>query len=119
MGNTDKIHQMGLYEEYLESIKQQTKWIEVRLNDEKRQKIKIGDFIEFTKVPQLDESIIVKVTDLKKYKSFKDMYLDSPFAAFGCEGWTLEELVKGTYEIYSIDQEREFGALAIGVKYID
>jgi ASC-1-like (ASCH) protein len=38
---------MGLYSEYFIAIKEGKKQVEVRLNDEKRRKIKVGDTIEF------------------------------------------------------------------------
>lgn len=46
--------QMGLYGEYFQAIKEGKKIIEVRLNDEKRRKIRVGDAIQFFKVPQQD-----------------------------------------------------------------
>ena len=44
------IHQMGLYEEPFQSIKAERKTIEVRLNDDKRKKLRVGDQIVFTKL---------------------------------------------------------------------
>lgn len=41
------MHQMRLHPEPFEKIKNGTKIIEMRLNDEKRQKVQIGDKIEF------------------------------------------------------------------------
>lgn len=111
------IHQMGLYGEYFNSIKEGKKTVEVRLNDEKRRKIRIGDTIEFIKVPEQDETIKVQVTNLKTYDTFKDMYEDIPFGEFGCEGWSMKEMIEGTYEIYSPEQEKEWGTLAIKIKY--
>ena len=111
------IHQMGLYQEYFQSIKEGKKKIEVRLNDEKRRKIKVGDTIEFTRVPEQDETIHVKVTDLQIYESLQAMYEDIPFREFDCEGWTMQEMIDGTYEIYTPEQEKEWGALAIAIKY--
>ena len=45
------------------------------------------------------------------------MYEDIPFKDFDCEGWTMSEMVDGTYEIYSLEQEKEWGTLAIIIKY--
>jgi ASC-1-like (ASCH) protein len=45
------LHRMGLYGEYFQSIIDEKKKIEVRLNDDKRRKIQVGDMIEFVKVP--------------------------------------------------------------------
>ncbi|KQL50386.1 hypothetical protein AN964_22220 [Heyndrickxia shackletonii] len=111
------MHQMGLYGEYFEAIKKGKKKVEVRLNDEKRRKIKIGDTIKFIKVPEQDETLQVQVTELRTYNTFKEMYESIPFEDFDCEGWSMEEMVNGTYDIYTPEQEREWGSLAITIKY--
>ncbi|MBB2479408.1 ASCH domain-containing protein [Bacillus sp. APMAM] len=111
------MHQMGLYGEYFEAIKKGKKKVEVRLNDEKRRKIKIGDTIKFVKVPEQDETLQVQVTELRTYNTFKEMYESIPFEDFDCEGWSMEEMVNGTYDIYTLEQEREWGSLAITIKY--
>lgn len=108
---------MGLYGEYFDSIRKGKKKVEVRLNDEKRRKIKVGDFIEFIKIPEQDETIIIKVTDLKIYDTFQAMYEDIPFQDIDCEGWTMQEMIDGTYEIYTPEQEKEWGTLAITIEY--
>lgn len=108
---------MGLYGEYFTSIKEGKKTVEVRLNDEKRREIKVGDTIEFIKVPEKNETLKVQVTRLRTYVTFEAMYKEIPFSEFGCEGWTMKEMIDGTYEIYSHDQEKEWGTLAITIKY--
>ncbi|MTD29908.1 ASCH domain-containing protein [Planomicrobium sp. YIM 101495] len=110
------IHHMGLYGEYFKPIKDGKKKIEVRLNDEKRRGIKAGDTIVFTKVPEQDETLEVEVTDLKTYPTFQEMYVDIPSEDFDCEGWTISEMVNGTYEIYTPEQEKAWGTLAIKMK---
>lgn len=110
-------HKMGLYGEYFQSIIEGKKKVEVRLNDEKRRKIKVGDMIEFIKVPQQDETLKVQVTGIRQYDTFKEMYENIPFKDFNCEGWTIKEMIDGTYEIYTPEQEKEWGALAITIKY--
>lgn len=109
-------HAMGLYEEYFKSIRKGKKRMEVRLNDAKRREIKVGDTIKFIKLPKQNEILKVVVSELKEYPTFQAMYEDIPFDDFDCEGWTMEEMIKGTFEIYSSEQEKEWGALAIGVK---
>lgn len=42
---------------------------------------------------------------------------DFPFKDFDCEGWTMKEMIKGTYEIYTPEQEKEWGTLAIKLNY--
>jgi ASC-1-like (ASCH) protein len=108
-------HKMGLYGEYFEAIKEGKKKVEVRLNDEKRREISVGDIIEFTKLPEQDDKIQVEVTELEEYATFQEMYEEIPFTAFGCEGWSMAEMLKGTYEIFSKKQEDTWGTLAIRV----
>lgn len=108
---------MGLYGDYFNSIKKGKKKVEVRLNDEKRRRIKVGDTIEFIKVPEQDETMKVQVIELREYDTFREMYEDIPFEDFDGEGWTMQEMVDGTYEIYTQEQEKEWGTLAIKIKY--
>jgi ASC-1-like (ASCH) protein len=99
-------------------MKEGRKIIEVRLNDEKRQKIKIGDVIVFSKLPELTEKVKVEILELRHYKIFKDLYLSYPFASFGCEGKTMDWMLERTYDIYTKEQEIQFGALAIRIRVI-
>lgn len=108
---------MGLYGEYFKAIKDGKKTVEIRLNDEKRRKIKIGDAIEFIKVPEQNDTLQVKVTGLRTYDTFQAMYKDIPFKDFDCADWSMKEMIEGTYEIYTPEQEKEWGTLAITIKY--
>ena len=65
------LHKMKLQEDPFERIKNGTKTVEFRLYDEKRQTIQIGDEIEFSKLPELQEKLLVKVIDLYKEESFE------------------------------------------------
>ena len=60
------VHQMKLLESPFERIKNGTKTIEFRLFDEKRKQIKIGDQIEFSKLPDLKEKLLVDVIEYIK-----------------------------------------------------
>ena len=108
---------MGLYGQYFKAIIEGKKKIEVHLNDEKGRKIKVGDIIEFIKISEQDDTLQVQVTELRTYDTFKEMYKDIPFKEFDCEDWTMKEMIDGTYDIYTPEQEREWGALAITIKY--
>ena len=57
-------HKIKLQPQYYNYILYGTKRIEIRLYDEKRQQIKIGDTIIFLKEPDLNESFKAKVTGL-------------------------------------------------------
>ena len=113
------MHQMGLYGDYFRAIKTGQKKVEVRLYDEKRQKINVGDTIQFIKVPEHNETLTVQVTDLRTYDTFQGMYEDIPLKDLNCEGWTMEEMVQGTYGIYTREQEKKWGTLAITMTLIE
>ena len=109
-------HHMEIYEEFFCSIKEGKKTVEVRLNDRKRRKIKVGDSIKFISLPAKNETMHVQVTALRKYDTFEAMYKDIPFKTFDCEGWTMKEMLDSTYEIYTLEQEKQWGTLAITIQ---
>ena len=59
------MHRMNLWNDPFEAIKDGWKTIEMRLNDEKRSQIKIGDEIEFTNI-KTNETLICKVTNVNE-----------------------------------------------------
>lgn len=69
-------HSMKVQPRYYEAIKEGTKQIELRLYDEKRKEIQLGDTIEILKEPDLKESVIVKVIGLLHYESFPILLRD-------------------------------------------
>ena len=105
------LHKMKLNESPFERIKNGSKTIEFRLYDEKRQKVKIGDKIEFSKLPDLQEKLLVDVTGLSKensfYELFKKLYNDEE---------EIKEKTNSMYEIYSKEKEIKYGVLGIKIK---
>lgn len=112
-------HPMKLFEEPFELIKTGEKIVEIRLNDEKRQKIKIGDHIVFFKLPDGNDSLTVRVLGLFHYGSFEQLYRDIPFRYFGREGMPMEKMLEGTYAIYTKNQETQYGVLGIRIELIN
>lgn len=41
-----------------------------------------------------------------QYENFQEMHEDIPFEEFGAKGWTLDEMLMSTYEIYTPDKKR-------------
>lgn len=95
------------------AIRSGEKTIEIRLNDEKRQQINIGDRIILEKRPDFTEKVTVAVTSLTKYKSFSDLY-DGP------QGKGLGESKKVFLEkirqYYSEEEEKQYGVVVIGIE---
>ena len=107
------VHNMKLQPKYYDFIINGTKRIEIRLNDEKRRLIKVGDIIEFKKEPELNESFKVKVTDLIKYNSFKEMFNDFDTSLLASKDTTKEELLNTLEKFYPEEKQREYGVLCI------
>lgn len=76
------VHQMSLFPEPFEMIKAGKKTIELRLWDEKRQKLKIGDTILFTNTAN-GEILKTTVLHLHRFSSFKDLYRTLPLLKCG------------------------------------
>lgn len=110
------IHEMKLQPEYYNFILNGTKRIEIRLNDEKRKRIKVGDTIKFLKEPELKESFEVKVLDLYKYKTFEDMFKDFDISLLADKSMTKEELIKVLEQFYTKEKQKEYGVLGIRIE---
>ena len=105
------IHRMKLNESPFERIKNGTKKIEFRLYDEKRQQIKIGDQIEFSKLPDLQEKLLVDVIELYKENTFEDL-----FRKLYSDEEEIVRKAESMHEFYSIEKEQQYGVLGIGIK---
>lgn len=110
------MYEMKLQEKYFNLIKEEKKKYEIRLNDEKRQKIKTGDTIVFKKEPLLKEQIVVRVEKLKHFVSFEEMIncLDKEDVGFHSE--TRNEIISLYHQFYSLEDEKKYGVLAIKIK---
>ena len=110
-------HQMKLVNSAFNAIKNKTKTIEMRLNDEKRRLINIGDYIVFQNINTL-ELLKCVVIDLFKYPSFKELYMHHDKISIG---YMEDEEAKyqDMYEYYSIEAINKFGVLGIKIKVVD
>jgi ASC-1-like (ASCH) protein len=107
------IHQMRLHPLPFEQIKNGSKTIEVRLNDEKRQQIKVGDEIEFSSRSEPEDKITTKVVNLLYFPTFSKLFDAYPPEVFGAT--SKEELV-GIYKYYTIEEEKRYGVVGIKIK---
>lgn len=109
------LHKMKLQEDPFERIKSGTKTVEFRLYDEKRQTIQIGDEIEFSKLPELQEKLLVKVIDLYKEESFEKLF-KKVFVWEDKE--KIIEKAKSMNRFYTPEQEKEYGVVGIKIEII-
>ena len=111
-----KIHEMNLQPKYFDFIKGGTKRIELRLYDEKRQSIQLGDIIEFAKSD--DEKFKAEVVGLLRYNSFADLFEDFDISILADSSMTKQELLEVLGEFYSEEKQAEFGVIGIRIKII-
>ena len=111
-----KIHEMSLQPKYFDFIKDGTKRIELRLYDEKRQSIQLGDIIEFAKSD--DEKFKAEVIGLLRYSSFADLFEDFDISILADSSMTKQELLEVLGEFYSEKKQVEFGVIGIRIKLI-
>ncbi len=112
-------HQMKLNERPFELVKSGKKNIEIRLFDEKRQRLKIGDTIIFSKLQELKEMVSVKITGLLHYAIFQELVNALPMSDFGYqEDYNKDDFVNSIYTIYSKEEEQKYGVLGIRIKLL-
>ena len=109
------LHKMKLQEDPFERIKNGTKTVEFRLYDEKRRTIQIGDEIEFSKLPELQEKLLVKVIDLYKEESFEKLFKK---VFVGEDKEKIIEKAKSMNRFYTPEQEKEYGVVGIEIEII-
>ena len=109
------LHKMKLQEDPFERIKNGTKTVEFRLYDEKRRTIQIGDEIEFSKLPELQEKLLVKVIDLYKEESFEKLFKK---VFVGEDKEKIIEKANSMNRFYTPEQEKEYGVVGIKIEII-
>ena len=107
------LHKMKLKESPFERIKNGTKTIEFRLYDEKRKQIKIGDKIEFSKLPDLEDKIVVEVLDL-----YRDVSFEKLFKKVFTDKEEIGRKTQSMLQFYTHEQEKEYGVVGIKIKLI-
>lgn len=112
-------HEMKLQSKYYDYIIKGTKRIEIRLLDEKRKNIKIGDTIRFTRLPELKESFDAKVIELLKYNNFEEIFNDFDISILSDKSMTKEELINILENIYTKEEQEKYGVLAIRIELLN
>lgn len=110
------IHEMRLNNEPFIKVKEETKTVELRLLDEKRKALRVGDKIIFTNRAN-NEKIDVLVTNLFKADSFAPIYEKYSKVAMG---YNEEEDAKSEdmEEYYSKEEIKKYGCIAIEIEKV-
>lgn len=106
------LHKMKLRISPFEKIRNGSKTIELRLNDEKRQQVQIGDYIEFSCLDDSKQRIQTRVTALHHFSSFAELYNSLPKEKLG---YAESETPAPDHmdEYYTRDEQEKYGVLGI------
>ena len=107
------IHKMKLQKGPFGSIKSGLKRVEMRLYDEKRQLVKIGDEIEFTLFDGTD-TIFCVVEGIKRFCDFSQLYKNYEK---GVLGYTKDQIAdpQDMAQYYNSDEIKKYGVVAIEI----
>lgn len=110
-------YEMNLHPDPFKLIKNGLKDVEMRLYDERRKPIKIGDHIEFIN-NQTGEKLSCEVVNLLKFATFVELYKHYSKERLGYKPDQIAD--PSDMEIYySKDKIKQYGFLAIEIKLID
>ena len=111
-----KEHMMNLNSSPFNMIREGYKTIELRLYDEKRKMISVGDVITFTNTADSNDTLSVKVMDLFIFKSFDELYKNLPLLECG---YTKDDIATASpYDMekyYSKEMQQQYGVVGIKI----
>ena len=116
---TKPVQEMRLADEPFDLIVDGKKTIEVRLNDEKRREISVGDIIIFYRKSNITNMCAVTVVGLRHYDNFLQLFSTERLADTGCMDMTAEQATQSMYKYYTPNQEEMAGVFAIEIKLIE
>lgn len=102
-----------LHPDVFSIVKNGVKDVEVRINDEKRRKLNVGDTLIFLKRPNEDESLKRKVKALKYYDSFSELLKYYEMKRIYLDGYTEAMYLEEMRRFYTEDEEKKYGVVAI------
>ena len=118
-GGREMIINMKLDTEPFKKIEERTKTVELRLLDEKRKGIQVGDYIKFSDLGSTD-IIVTKVIGLTFANSFEELFskiTDKTYMGFS-EDEAIQEMVSNMEEYYSKEEQEQYGVVGIKIDVI-
>lgn len=111
-------HEMSLRPKPFEAVASSRKRYELRLNDEKRKAIRVGDEIVFTCTPG-ETAVRVRVTSLHPFDDFASLYASLPLLECGYTPDNVHRADPRDMEAYySPEKQAQYGVLAIGIERV-
>ena len=113
------LHNMKLNPSPFEKIKSGEKTIELRLYDEKRQKIQPGDQILFTNT-ETGEILTANVINLHRFDSFRELYATLPLLKCGYTPEDVHTAHPADMEMYySKEEQARYGVVGIEICLVE
>lgn len=107
------VHKMKLNSAPFEMIKSGEKTIELRLYDEKRQQVKVGDKIVFTN-NTTGETLHSTVVKLHRFDNFDELYKTLPLLKCGYTTDNIDTATPADMEqYYSVEEQKKYGVVGI------
>jgi ASC-1-like (ASCH) protein len=113
-------HEMRLKDDPFRKIWDGKKTIELRLYDEKRRCVQVGDTIAFTRMSGGKECITVCVTKLHVFDSFETLYKTLPLEKCGYDPDSIQiASASDMNAYYSPEEQEKYGVVGIEFAVID
>mgnify|MGYP005921270939 FL=1 len=112
-------HIMNLTPSPMQKIRDGKKTIELRLYDEKRKRISIGDTIKFINTEDSNDTLRVKVVDLFLFSSFAELYDNLPLLNCGYNEDNINTASPEDMEMYySREKQNKYGVVGIEISLL-
>lgn len=110
------IYKMGLQNKYYKLVDQGNKIVELRLYDQKRKKLKVGNLIRFYEEPERINYIDTIITKLNKYNSFSEALENINMNLLTNE--SEEKYLDDLENYYKKEEQAKYGVIAITISKV-
>lgn len=108
-------YKMGLQEKYFNYMYRGTKRVEIRLFDDKRKELKVGDKVVFLKEPDRVKQIETTIIKLTNYKNFDDVFDEIPIELLASSDTDKEDYINDLELYYTKEEQEKNGVIAIEI----
>ncbi len=109
-------HNMRLINEAYNNVINGTKRVEIRLLDEKRSKLKIGDTITFTNYDDSSKSFDTEIINLLVFNDINEVLSNYDISLLLSKSTKKEDLINIFNSIYSIEERNKYKIICIEFK---
>lgn len=114
-----KEHIMKLTPSPLKKIRSGEKTIELRLYDEKRKQVSIGDKIQFVNSENPNDTLTVSVKNLYVFESFAALYKNLPLLKCGYTEYDINTATPSDMDLYySKEKQKQYGVIGIEISLL-